>query len=86
MAKTERVNLRVSSRDDVLFRQAALVQRENVSEFLIESGRERAERVLADRSDFRLDAAAWDTFVEALDRPAEVIPAVSDLLKRPRPQ
>lgn len=76
----------MSTHDDLLFRQAASVQDENVSEFLIESGRERAERVLADRTNFTLDAATWDAFVEALDRPAQVIPAVAELFNRPRPE
>lgn len=85
-AKTSRRNLRVSPADDDLFRQAAAVIGESVSEFLVESGRERAEMILADRTQFVLDRSAWDAFTAALDRPAEVKPAVVDLIHRSRPE
>jgi uncharacterized protein (DUF1778 family) len=85
-AKTARRNLRVSPADDDLFRQAAAETGESVSEFLVESGRERAELILADRTQFVLDRKAWKAFTEALDRPAEVKPAVVELMRRPRPE
>lgn len=84
--KTARRNLRVSPADDDLFRRAAASVGESVSEFLVESGRERAEMVLADRTQFVLDTGAWKTFCMALDRPAEVKPAVVELFRRPRPE
>jgi uncharacterized protein (DUF1778 family) len=84
--KTARVNLRVAPADDILLRQAAELLGETLSEFLIESGRERAERLVADRTRFVLDEAAWSAFNEALDRPAEVKPELRDLFARPRPE
>jgi uncharacterized protein (DUF1778 family) len=84
--KTARVNLRVAPADDILLRQAAELLGETLSEFLIESGRERAERVVADRTRFVLDEAAWSAFNEALDRPAEIKPELRDLFARPRPE
>lgn len=85
-AKTARRNLRVSPADDVLFRTAAAAVGESVSEFLVESGRTRAEMILTDRTRFALDAEAWRAFNDALDRPAEVRPAVVELMRRPRPR
>lgn len=84
--KTARVNLRVAPGDDVLLRQAADLLGETLSEFLIESGRERAERLVADRTRFVLDDAAWAAFNDALDRPAEVKPELRDLFARSRPE
>ena len=84
--RTARRNLRVSPADDELFRRAAAAVGASVSEFLVESGRERAETILADRTQFTLDERAWKAFAEALDRPAEVKPAVVDLMRRPRPE
>jgi len=84
-AKTSRRNLRVSPADDVLFREAATALGESVSEFLVESGRERAEMVLADRTQFVLGQDAWKAFGAALDRDAEAKPAVVELLRRSRP-
>lgn len=83
--KSERVNLRVAARDDALFRRAASVAEESLSEFLVESGRERAERLLADRSRFELSEEEWDVFVAALDRPAQPDARLVELFQRPRP-
>ena len=84
--KTARVNLRVAPADDVLLRRAADLLGETLSEFLIESGRERAERLVADRTRFVLDNAAWTAFNDALDRPAEVKPELRELFARSRPE
>ncbi|MDQ6805701.1 MAG: DUF1778 domain-containing protein [Actinomycetota bacterium] len=84
--KTQRVHLRVAASDDELFRSAAAASHESLSEFLVESGRERAERILADRTKFVLTASQWRAFTTALDRPAREIPAAVELLRRPRPQ
>jgi uncharacterized protein (DUF1778 family) len=85
-AKTTRRNLRVSPTDDVLFREAAAAVGESVSTFLVESGRARAELILAGRTRFVLEADAWETFAAALDQPAELKQPVVDLLRRPRPE
>jgi uncharacterized protein (DUF1778 family) len=84
--KTERVHLRVAASDDELFRTAAAAANESLSEFLVESGRERAERLLADRTRFVLSAAQWRAFTTALDRPPRQIPELADLFRRARPE
>jgi len=84
-AKTERLNLRVSSADDALLREAAGVQKKSLSEFVVESARERAEWILADRRRFVLEDSVWAEFVAALDRPAEAKPAVVELFRRSKP-
>jgi uncharacterized protein (DUF1778 family) len=85
-ARTARVNLRVAPADDLLLRQAAELLGESLSEFLVESGRERAERLMADRTRFVLDEPSWTAFNDALDRPAEVKPEVRELFARARPE
>jgi uncharacterized protein (DUF1778 family) len=84
-AKDHRLNVRVALADADLFREAAELEHESVSQFLIESGRERAERLLADRTRFVLDHDEWTTFTAALERPAETNPAVVELFQLPRP-
>lgn len=84
--KTQRVHLRVAASDDLLFRSAAAAANESLSEFLVESGRERAERVLADRTRFVLPAAQWRKFTAALDRPPRDIPELVALFRRSRPE
>ncbi len=84
--KTRRVNLRVAERDDDLFRRAADVAEESLSEFLVEGGRERAERLLADRTRFVLSEEQWAAFTAALDRPAQAKPELIELFRRARPE
>lgn len=84
-AKSARLNLRVAERDDSLLREAALLAEETLSDFLIESGRERAERLLADRTKFVIDEHAWSAFTATLDRPAEAHPELVELFSRSRP-
>jgi uncharacterized protein (DUF1778 family) len=84
--KTRRVNIRVAERDDDLFRRAAGCAEQSLSEFLIAGGRERAERLLADRTRFVLSEQQWAEFNAALDRPARVRPEVVALLRRPAPR
>jgi uncharacterized protein (DUF1778 family) len=84
--KTSRLNLRVAPADDALLRQAAELLGETMSEFLVESARERAERLVADRTRFVLADAQWSAFCAALDRPADVKPELRDLFGRSRPE
>lgn len=87
MAATKRqFNLRLEPEDRTLFDLAATVKRESLSQFLVESGRERAERLLADRNEFSLDSGQWEELMAALDRPARVKPEIADLFSRPRPE
>jgi uncharacterized protein (DUF1778 family) len=84
--KTQRVHLRVAVSDDNLLRSAAAAEHQTLSDFLLESGRERAERVLADRTRFVLSPAEWRRFSGALDRPARENPAFVELFRRSRPE
>jgi uncharacterized protein (DUF1778 family) len=84
--KTNRVNLRVADSDVELFRRAAGVAEESLSEFLVGGGRERAERLLADRTHFVVFEQQWAAFNSALERPAEANPKLAELFSRPRPE
>jgi uncharacterized protein (DUF1778 family) len=84
--KTQRVHLRVAASDDELFRSAAAAANESLSEFLVEGGRERAERLLADRARFVLSRAQWREFTTALDRAPGEVPELVELFRRPRPE
>ena len=87
MAETKKqLNLRIEPEDRALFDRAASVQRESLTQFLVESGRERAERLLADRNNFSVDSDDWQRLMEVLDRPARVRPELADLFSRPRPE
>jgi uncharacterized protein (DUF1778 family) len=85
-SKTQRLNLRIAEDDRALFDRAASAQHESLSQFLVESGRERAERLLADRAAFRISPENWDVLVAAMDRPAQVRPELARLFARARPE
>ena len=82
----QRVNLRIAEEDQAVFKRAATANHETLTQFLVESGRERAERLLADRTSFRLSADDWQTLVAAMDRPAQARPELAKLFSRQRPE
>ena len=84
--KAARLNVRVSVVDDELFREAAALSDESLSDFIVESTRERAERILADRTRFVLNDEQWEAFSLALERPAEARPELVELFTRARPE
>jgi uncharacterized protein (DUF1778 family) len=84
--KNQRVHLRVAGSDDELFRSAAAAGNEPMSQFLVERGRERAERLLADRTRFVLSPAQWRRLTAALDSAPREIPERVELFRRPRPE
>lgn len=85
-AKRARVHLRIAAEDKALFERAGSLHEETLTDFLVESGRERAERLLADRSLFVLDDEKWEDFVATLDRPARQRSEIAALFARPRPE
>lgn len=80
------LHLRITAADRALFERASSLCEESMTEFLVESGRERAERLLADRTHLVLDEAEWKAFNAALDRPAEARPELAELFARRRPE
>lgn len=81
-AKVERVELRASPRQTSVIKQAADATGKTVSAFVLDAAYIEAQRALADRRLFRLDADRWDRFVKALDRRAKPKPRLEKLMKR----
>ncbi|MEZ5363318.1 MAG: DUF1778 domain-containing protein [Bryobacterales bacterium] len=54
-----------------------------MTEFIVRSARERAERTLADQTRFVLDAKQWKAFTDLLDRPAQDKPRLRRLFEEP---
>lgn len=77
--RTKRLNLRTTPADKRLFETAASRQNTDVTDFVLESARARAEAVLADEQHFALPADQWKAFVAALDRPAQAKPRLRRL-------
>jgi uncharacterized protein (DUF1778 family) len=80
--KARRVSLRVEDGDRELFDRAADANRETLTQFLVAGGRERAERLLADRTRFQLSPEDWDELVAIMDREAKPNPRLAKLFTR----
>lgn len=81
-SKAERLALRIAAADKARIERAAALQRRSVSEFVLASSCEAAERVLVEQTRFRLPPAKHRAFLGALDAPARGIPALKRLFSR----
>jgi len=68
-AKSQQINFRATNRQaDVLRRTAAATDR-TLTDFVLDSAIDRAEKILADRRWFSVTESQWEAFVELLDAP-----------------
>ena len=80
--RARRLNVRATGRQEKLIRIGAEASGVSVTDFILESACLQAEHVLADRRDFLASPKQWRAFVEALDRPARVKPALARLFSK----
>lgn len=83
--KQARLAVRLTPDQDALIRDAAAVSGQSLTDFVTTAAVVRAEDTLADRRIFRLDEAAWAEFSAILDRPAQRIPELAELLNEQAP-
>jgi uncharacterized protein (DUF1778 family) len=81
--RSERIDIRTTPTVKRLLQQAAAASHKHVSEFLLEQGVAAAAGTLADRRLFLVDAARWQDFLAALDRPAKNLARLKRLLAEP---
>jgi uncharacterized protein (DUF1778 family) len=82
--KTERIEVRLSEREQELLREAAEAERMTVSAFILSTVVPRAKEVVDRSRDIRMSAEAYEQFLAELDRPAESVPELQELFSRPR--
>jgi uncharacterized protein (DUF1778 family) len=83
--RSRRLELRTTPDERDLIDKAAAAMSSGVTEFVVGSAVIAAQRVLADRDHFELDAeaaAAWETIN---GRPARDLPGLRNLMERPTP-
>jgi uncharacterized protein (DUF1778 family) len=78
-ARSRRINLRATARQENLIRTGAATTGVSMTDFILDSACLQAEHALADRRDFQVSAAQWQAFLDALDRPARIKPALAAL-------
>lgn len=67
--RDQRINLRTSARQEQMIRRAAAATERTMTDFILDSAVERAERVLADRRWFMATPDQWAAFERILDEP-----------------
>ena len=84
-AKTRRIELRATEDDRDLLDRAATALGTDRSSFLLAQDRLAAQRVLADRDLFLLDADAQQEWERINSSPARSLPGLERLQERPSP-
>jgi len=80
---TGRLNFRLTAEQERSLRQAAAVTGQSVSGFVLSSAVEHAHEVLQRMHAVELSDTRFRAFVAALDEPAEEVPALVRLFRRP---
>lgn len=80
VARTEKIDLRVSHEAKRTLEAAASAVNSSVSAFVLKSALARADEALADRRSFVLSKSKWHEFLAALDAPTRPLPRVQRLL------
>jgi len=80
MNKTEKLDLRLTTKAKRALQTAAEATNKTLSDFVLESALARADSVLAERQVFHATAEQWEAFQAALDAPPKARPRLARLL------
>lgn len=78
LAKTERLELRISPDVKSEIETAAQLSHVSVSQFIADSAMQRAETIISEHSRIKLTEESWNAVMEALENP----PAPDERLRR----
>ena len=81
--KDERIELRATSEQKRMLQEAAEVAHTDLSQFVMQVSLTEAEIILSSRTRFVLSDEQWNRFMEALDAPPSMPPALQRLMSEP---
>jgi uncharacterized protein (DUF1778 family) len=81
MTKDERLTVRVTHEQLDLFRDAAELQGQTVSDFAVTTLTSKAHDVMAERRVFRISGERWNELMSLLDERPVVRPNLADALR-----
>lgn len=81
--RRERMHFRLSAEDKELFRAAAEMRGQDMSDFVLSNARRAAEEVIEEQRDFVLPHDRFEAFVAALDRSPVEKPRLRRLFEEP---
>lgn len=84
-ARSARLEVRTTPEDRRLIDEAVVACGTGLTEFVVANLRAAARRVLADRTEFVLDAQAQEWWEELNRRPARDLPGLREFMARPSP-
>lgn len=84
-SRDQRLNFRASAHQELMIRRAAEATDSTITDFILGSVLESAERVLADRKWFTATDEQWAEFQSLLDAPLKPMPKLDRLLRRESP-
>ncbi len=83
--RSRRMDLRTTPEERELIDRAVMATGTDLTDFVVSHAYEAAQRVLADRDRFELDASAVDEWEAMNSRPARDLPGLRKLMERPSP-
>lgn len=84
-AKNQRIEVRATERQEAILRQAASATDRTMTDFILDSAVDHAERILAERRWFVATPEQYDEFLRLLDEPLESTEKFEKLWSRPSP-
>ena len=84
-SRDRRLNFRANARQELMIRRAAEATDSTITDFILGSVMESAERVLADRKWFIANEEQWAEFQRLLDAPLSPMPKLDRLQRRVSP-
>jgi len=83
--RSRRLGLRMTPAERELIERAAAITETGLTEFVVTTAVDAAQRVLADRDHFELDADALEQWQQINARRARDLPGLRRLMERPSP-
>lgn len=81
--KSERLELRLTTSQKKAIEQAASISGRTVTDFSVPVLVDEANEIIREHRDLHVSEEAWAKFNEILDRPAQSLSGLAELLKRP---
>lgn len=83
--RSERLEVRTTPEERAVIDRAVAASGTDLTDFVVTNLTAAAQRVLADRTEFELDAEAGQAWEAINRRRARELPGLRDLMKRPSP-
>jgi len=83
--RSARLGLRATPQQEAVLRRAAEVANKSMTDFILDSACQAAERTLLDQRLFLVSGSQSQALLEMLDRPAQDNPGLKDLFSRAAP-